>query len=197
MKLRIPILFVFTVFIAACSGKKKEIKVDPEFANVEGTYFSIRQFIRDQWEMNKMLPITFERIIVSDEGRDSSFISGFKMELGHIMETFANTDIGDKKYLGKYSFSESLDSASNTRTYFYDANDPEFYTQKLQIITGASDNQIKNVYIEAAESSGWTRTSLKLYYAPGKLIRIIESKKARFVSPDVTTTEYRFPEERE
>lgn len=196
MKFKIPILFVFIIFGASCSGKK-EIKEDPEFANVQGTYFSIRQFIRDQWEMNKMLPVVFERVVVSDTGKDSSLVNGYNMGLGHIMEIFVNTDIGEKKYLGKYNFSESLDSASNTRTYFYEAIEPELYTQKLQIITGATSNQIKNVYIEAAESSGWTRTSLKLYYAPSKIIRIQESKKSRFVSARVTTTEYRFPEEPE
>ena len=98
MKLKNCVLLVLLVLMAACSGKR-ELKEDPEFADVKGTYFSIRQFIRDQWETNKMLPIAFEKVVTSDGEKDTSyFVSAYKVELGHIMLTFANTDIGQRKY---------------------------------------------------------------------------------------------------
>ena len=154
------------------------------------TYFSIRDFIRDQWETYKMTPLAIERVVTGDGEKDSSLVSAYEFELGEIMQTFIKTDIGDKKFLGKYDFNMIEDAASFTRSYYYEANTPDVYTKKLQIITDAENNKVKNIYIEAEEKGGET---VKLYYAPMKLIRIQEISKPAIGSKKEITKEYRFP----
>lgn len=185
MKLNVPVLFFLLLFTAACSRKKQEVK-EPEIPDNAPTYFSIRDFIKDQWETYKMQPYTLERVITGDGKKDSSLVSAYEFELGEIMETFIKTDIGHKKFLGKYDFNMVEDMTTFTRTYYYEANDPEMYTKKLQIITNPENNRVKNIYIEAVEKSGKT---IKLYYAPVKLIRIQEADDDKEI-----TKEYRFPQ---
>lgn len=189
MKLKVPVLFFLLLFAGACSSKKQDVK-EVEIPDDAPTYFSIRQFIKDQWESYKLQPYTLERVITSGDKKDSSMVSAYEFELGEIMETFIKTDIGDKKFLGKYDFNMVEDLASFTRSYYYEANAPDVYTKKLHIITDAENNKIKNIYIEAEEKGGAT---VKLYYAPIKLIRIQEISKPTLGSKKEITKEYRFP----
>lgn len=193
MKLNAPVLFFLLLFSAACSSKKQEVK-EPEIPDNAPTYFSIRQFIQDQWETYKMQPYTLERVITDGDKKDSSLVSAYEFELGEIMETFIKTDIGHKKFLGKYDFNMMEDASTWTRSYYYEATDPDVYTRKLQIITDAENNKIKNIYIEAEEKGGAT---VKLYYAPVKLIRIQEISKPTLGSKKEITKEYRFPSSEE
>jgi len=191
MKLQFPVLLLIAVFMAACSGKKNEQK-EPEVQ--DAPIFSIREFVKDQWNLNRGLPYTFIKIVISDGKRDTTLESAFKMELGEVMQLFVNTDISDKQYSGKYTFHMFDDTITSSRSYYWEANDAKLYTQKMEMITDLSNNKVKAIFVEAAESEGRHRTGLKLYYAPKKIIRIQERKKTRLGSAKEIITEYRFPE---
>lgn len=191
MRLQLPFFLLFGLLIAACSGKRNEKKV-PDVASSPN--FSIREFVKDQWNLNRGLPYTFIKIVIQEGKRDTTLESAFKMELGEVMQKFVNTDISADEFTGKYTFHMFDDAVTSTRSYYWEANEPNLYTQKLEMITDVSNNKVKAIFVEAAETKGWNRAALKLYYAPKKIIRIQERKKARFGSAKETITEYRFPE---
>lgn len=194
MLLKLSGLLFLVVTLASCSGKYSgDNGAEDSVDSIGATYFSMRDFVRDQWNINKGQPYTFIKIVTKNGKKDSTMVSAFKMELGDIMEKFVKTDIGERKFLGKYSFSMIDDSLSATRSYYYEANEPELYTRKLQIITNPNNNFIKSIFIEAAEKKGWERTAVKLYYAPNKIIQIQEHIESRTGSSDDIKTEYIFP----
>jgi hypothetical protein len=187
-------IIVLALTVSSCGKKKAPVKAKPLPDN-GATYFSIKQFIQDQWDYYQGEPIIFTKLVTTDDKRDSSLISGFKMELGWIMETFVKTDISDRRFLDKYDFEMVDDAVSFTRSYYYEAKDPaELYTKKLQIITNPENNKIRSIYVEAGDTAGWTKKSVKLYYAPGKIIQMQETVKSRYMAAEETKTEYRFPE---
>ena len=188
------IKYLFPIFIAlsvtGCSKKQKT--VEPVMSDENGTYFSIAQFADDQLKYNSGQPYTFYKIITEDNKADTTMVNVENLDWGSVFKTFLETDISDKKYLGKYEFTLLDDDATLLRTFYYEAKDPELYTKKLQISVDPTNNKIKSIYIEASKSEGWTHTSKQLYYAPLKVIQIQEFEKSKIGSAKESRTEYRF-----
>lgn len=188
------IKYLFPIFIAlsvtGCS--KKEKAIEPVMSDENGTYFSIAQFADDQLKYNSGQPYTFYKIVTEDNRTDTTIVNVDNLDWGSVFKTFLETDISDKKYLGKYEFTLLNDDATLLRTFYYEAKDPDLYTQKLQISVDPTNNRIKSIYIEASKKKGWTHTGRKLYYAPLKVIQIQEFEKSKIGSAKESRTEYRF-----
>lgn len=185
-------LFIACVaLVSACTQKNAENK-KPEIAEDDKGpyYFSMKDFVLDQWNVFHGQPYTFLVRVTKDGKTDSSYVDAFKMELGALMETFNKTDIGEKKFLDKYRFNVVDDNVTFTRNYYYEAIDPTLYTKVLQVMTDPTNNKIKSVYVEASDD----KKELKLYYAPHKIIQVQEFKKANSGLLKEVKTEYRFPQ---
>jgi hypothetical protein len=188
---KFPILILLAACLGSCKAKKADQAREADKAREgEPTYFSMRQFVRDQWETYKDQPYTFVKYVFKDGKVDSSYVQAPQLEIGYIMEAFVKTDIGQAKFLDKYDFSVIDEGVSITRTYYYEAKEPDLYTRKLHITTDPTNNKIQSIFVDAIDEDG---LAVKLYYAPQRLIRIQEQKKKAGKLEEVKT-EYRFPD---
>jgi hypothetical protein len=158
----------------------------------QGTYFSIRQFAKDQLDTYWGQPFTLQKIETINGKKDSALISTYKMDWASVLKTFFESDISDPKYLGKYTFSTFDDKSTDSRTYYYEANEPDLFTRSLQIITDPYNNVIKSIYIETAANGRMGERSQKLYYRPIKVIQIQEFESSAIGKDKRSIVEYRF-----
>jgi hypothetical protein len=194
MSLKHPLLIILLATLYACGSKgKKEAAALPPADPNELMYFSMTDFVKDQWEIFKLQPYTFFKFVTKDGKTDSSMVSAYEMDLGEIMLAFVRTDIGRKEFLNKYNFSVVDEGASFTRTYYYEALEDDLYTRTLQVTTDPTNNRIKAVFVEAVDTKSSPRKSVKLYYAPHKVIQ--ETTKSTMGSAKEVKTEYRFPQD--
>ena len=195
MSLKYSLLIILMAACAACGTKKVERKPPVPADDNPLTYFSMYDFVKDQWEIHRGQPYVLTKFVTKDGKTDSSMVSVFDMDLGSIMQEFIKTDIGDKKFIGKYDFSVVDDASSFTRSYYYEANEPDLYTRTLQITTDPTNGKIKSVFVKASDNKGSPRKSVKLYYSLRKVIQIQELIKPRFGAAKEVKTEYRFPQD--
>jgi hypothetical protein len=187
--LKISTLLVITLLFFSCKKKSETQVVDTS----RGTYFSIKGFIRDQWETFSGQPYLLNRFTTID-GKvvDSTLISGMKLEWSTLFKTFFETDISDPKFLEKYQFENFLEDATQTRTFSYTAINPELFTQKLQLTIDNYTGKIRNIYIETQKSSFWSKQSQKLLYTPVRVIQIQEHNEPLIGSNKDKIVEYKF-----
>ncbi len=186
------LLFVLLsgLFVSGC--KKKKNATD-EFADVKGNYFSINQFIVDQWN-NFPGPtcVLYKNVRVNGKTTDSSYTNTDKLDWTPIFQTFAATDISDRKFLGKYKFNQFDDPQDQTHNFFYQADDDDLFTQKLLITLDMYNMKVRGIYIEAFKKTATKETTEKLYYAPLKTLQIQTDEKPVFGSRKHTVENYDF-----
>lgn len=189
MPLRL-LAFIFSwFFISSCSIAD----APPVQEKAEGgTYFSIKGFIKDQWNTYSGQPFTFVKTVTLNGERDSSFVPGSDMEWGPLFKTFFDTDISDPKFLGQYDFTMFEDNATFTRNFYYEAKNEKLFTRKLQISADLENNKIRSVFVETADNERWHSKSRKLFYIPLKVISIQEYEKATPGPDKDLRIEYRF-----
>jgi hypothetical protein len=173
------------------SCKKKEKK--DEFANDLGKYFSIRQFALDEW--NTFLGEHYVILKTTRTGNgktDSSYTNSDTINWNPIFRTFFATDISDRKFLGQYTFSQFPDNLDGTMNLFYQATDPDLFTQKFLITIDQQSGIVNGIYIETLSHSFWDDVTQKLYYYPMKTIQIQTDDKPRFGSKKFTVVQYDF-----
>jgi hypothetical protein len=175
--------------LAAC---KKSSNTTPSGKKVKGGYYSIQQYARDQFKMNKGIPYGFNKIVTHNGKKDTVVQNIYTVDWPFIFSKFFETDISDKKFLGHYNFSMFDDSATQTRNYFYEAKEDYLPTRKLMIMADLSTQMVKSIYIEYEKKSLLKFESRKLFYIPKKVIQIQEFNKALFRNPEETMTEYDF-----
>jgi len=161
-----------TFSLSSCKEKAFEM-----FANTKGTYFSINLFIIDEWQTHAGEPISFQKTVKLNGKVDTSYTNVINMDWKSILKIFSATDISDRKFLGKYNFSQFDDNFDNTHNFMYVAEDPNLYTQKLLITMDNATNKVKGIYIETQKSNFWNETHQKLYYAPVRTIQIQQYDK--------------------
>lgn len=183
----ILILTVFSLF--SCKKPAEE----PVAANEpEGTYFSIIQFAKDQWDTFYGQPYSLQKIVTMNGKVDTSYVSALDMDWSSVLKIFFETDISDKKYLDRYNFSLFEDDATLTRNFYYEAKEKDLFTRKLQIAADEETNKIRSVYIETSRNSTLNDLNQKLYYVPQKLIQIQEFEKSKTGPDKDIRIEYRF-----
>ncbi len=184
-------LTVMLVFILVSCKPKQNDKAVEELAE-KGTYFSIKQFIADQWSLYHGQPYGLQKIVYLNGKVDSAMVSAYDLDWAPIFKVFFETDISDKKFLGKYDFSKFADDATMTHNFFYEANDPKLFTRKLQISADNVNNKIRSIYIETQKQGQWSSKTQKLFYMPVKVISIQEYEKTAPNTVKELRIEYRF-----
>lgn len=188
MPLRI-LLFLVPLFLFFASCKPEEHKPADDAG---GTYFSIKQFAKDQWDTYKGQPYSLMKVVTLNGKTDSTLLSAFDMEWGRVFKIFFDTDISDSKYLGQYDFTMFEDNTTGTRNFYYEAKNEKLNTQKLQISADLETNKIRSVFIEAQDNQKWHSKTRKLFYMPVKLISIQEFEKSTPGPDKELRVEYRF-----
>jgi len=154
----------------------------------EGTYFSIIQFAEDQFHTHWGQPFTFVKTVWKDGKVDSSYVAAQDVDWAKELKPFFDADISDPKFLDRYNFSVLNDDVTVSKTYFYEAKEPEMLTRSLQIITDPFTNKIKNIFIETNKDG----RVQKLYYTPLRIIQIQEFDKTLLGKENNLRVEFRF-----
>lgn len=190
-KSRLSVLLVSILFIVAACGNKKQ-KETPQPDASEGTYFSIRQFVSDQWETFHGQPFAIAKVVTVNGKTDSIMTNADKLDWGSIFKIFFATDISDPKFLGKYDFSQFADDATASNNFYYEAKEPDLFTRKLHIISDDVTNKIKSIYIETEQKTKWGSRIQRLFYIPVKTISIQEFESTTTGDKKELRVEYRF-----
>lgn len=176
----------------ATSCKKKEDKKD-EYANWQGNYFSVRQFALDEWNTFVGEPFVIMKTISVDNKKiDTTYTNSDTINWTPIFETFFNTEISDRKYLGKYNFTQFDDNDDDTHNFFYEAKEDDLFTRKLLISIDGYTKMVRGIYVETEKGSLGASTVQKLYYRPMKTIQIQTIEKSLFGSKKHTVLQYDF-----
>lgn len=180
-----------TLSLAAC--KEDEKKAEEDYENVSGSYFSVRQYALDQWNMWYGEPFLIVKSVrVNNGGYDSSYTTSDSINWAPIFKSFFATDISDRKFLGKYKFTQFDDPADQTHNFFYEALEDDLYTRKFLITIDQYNQQVRGIYAEAIESSMGDDKIVKLYYKPMKRIQIQETETPMMGEKKHTVTEWEF-----
>lgn len=186
--MRLSIAFLATIiFLGSCNkpeaGKENE---------VEGTYFSIIDFAKDQWATYHGQPYPVVKRVYLNGEVDSVYTNAMDMDWGAIFKTFFETDISDKKYVGEYRFSQFDESKTMTRNYYYEAIEPDLYTRTLNIMANYYTDKISSIYIEAKKKTRLGTKNVKLFYVPMETISIQEMETTRTGENKELRIEYDF-----
>lgn len=165
------VLITSLIFTSCNKGSEDSIsKVNTS----EGTYFSIIDFTKDQWQSFKGQPYAIKQITTLNGATDTVMLSALTMKWSPIFKIFFESDISDPKFLDQYNFAMFEETTTEARTFTYTAKDPKLFTQKLEILADLFSNKIRSIYIETQKENFWNSETQKLYYAPLKVIQIQE-----------------------
>ena len=186
----ILLLCGFAIFASSC----KFNNVDNRPLPADSSYFSIKDFVRDQIILNSGQPISLTRVSVLNGERDSSLTNFMTANWAPVFDAFNESDIAERKYIGQYSFSQFDDESTGTHDFVYTAKNPKLFTRTLQIHIDPFTNKIMSIYIETAKRNFWTNTSKKLLYIPYKIIQIQEQEGYFVGKSKNLLVEFRFPQ---
>lgn len=184
-------IFFILFTIAAFAGCKKEMKKAPA-EQTEGSYFSIKQFGLDQWNIFAGEPFTIVKTMTINGKVDSSYTNSDTLDWSQIFKVFYATDISDREYLNKYTFTQFDQEEDLTHNFFYQANEDDLFTQKLLISIDQFTNTVRGIYIETHEGSVFNDVTQKLYYKPMKIVQIQTIEKPLFGDKKHTVEQYDF-----
>lgn len=182
------LLLCFTLFLCSC---QKEAAPLPAASNQAG-YFSIRDFIKDQWKTYHGQPLVIKQYTTLNGHTDSVELSSLKMKWSTLIHIFSETDISDPKFLNQYDFETFDEGLTQTRNFIYTARTPELFTQKLQIAADLVTHKIRSIYIETCKQSFWSTRSQKLLYAPMRTLLVHETNDPLIGSTKDLNIEYKF-----
>lgn len=186
MKYLLPFFFVLLGMNACKPEQAKETA--PEDRN-----FSIRRFAAVQWFFYAGAPYSFERIIVLNGHRDTSYVSAMNMNWAPVFKIFLATDISDPKFSGKYKFSSFEENTTVTVHNVYEATEPELFTRTLHVIADQENpDKIHSVYVETRKENGNDVIIQRLLYAPQKKLQIQEVTSSGLGPDKEFLAEYRF-----
>lgn len=179
-------LLVCALFLFSCNKEKTEKK------EIEGTYFSIVDFAKDQWSTYHGQPFPVIKRVYLNGEVDSVYTNALEINWGAIFKIFFETDISDEKFLDKYRFSSFDESITMTRSYYYEAIEPDLYTRTLNIMANYYTDKISSIYIEAKKKTRLGTKDVKLFYVPLEIITIHEVETTRTGQNKELRIEYDF-----
>jgi hypothetical protein len=196
--MRIKIVAVTCLLmVGLLSGCKLiESKLNPPVIteNKEELYFSVKDFLDDQWKNRAHQPYTLTRIISLNDLSDTAFITWDSTFFNTIRAPFDAADIGKQEFLGKYNFSIAEDNISGAYNLTYEAKLPELTTRKLMITMDSYNQRLTGLYIETVEDNRLHYRSQKLLYLPDRSIQIQEFEKTDVSGAKNLRITYKFPE---
>lgn len=182
--------FIAVIMLFSALSCNKKVESTP--AEENGTYFSIIDFTKDQWEtyQGNAFPIV-KRVYLNGKD-DSTYTNALDVDWASILKVFFETDISDPKFLGQYRFSSFADNTTMTNSYYYEADLDGLYTKKLQIMVDYYTDKIKSIYIEAQKKTRLGVKDVKLFYVPLDIISIQEYESTKTGQKKELRIEYDF-----
>lgn len=183
------ILPLITALLLLSSCQKKL----PQGYEPGDEYFSIQNFLDDQWKLKGGQPFVLERKIILNGQSDSSLVPLDSALWTNVRAIFDKTDISDPKYLSRYAFTLLEDKATAVTTLLYQAKEKKLFTRKVMVGMDSYTHKLKSVYIET-ESNNWIHTKTqKLSYITNRSIQIIEFEKSIASPKKELLLRYSFP----
>lgn len=198
----LPIALCLTLF--ACKEKQKSASAEQSADAPAGpvtrlkvddttqTYFSVKEYLDQQWNLKKDNPYTLLKIVVENGKRDSSFVPFDSTNWFTILQPFYIADIGDKKYLGWYRFDSYKDDDAEEVHIRYEAIAPDTIMRKMDVAANPFSGTVNLVYMETRHQTGQGIISRKMTYKRDDFIQIIESDKKEGKPASDRILEYRF-----
>lgn len=179
---------VSVLFLASCGKKEEEEAYDPE-----KSYFSIKQFVADQYELRKGQPYTFTKYTTVNGKTDSALVPYDEVDWNTVFKLFCATDISDNKYFGQYDYNHFDDNTLETSVMTYTAKDPDLFVQKFNVNYDNTTGRIGMVYVETADNGRFHSKEQKLAYYVSDKIVIMETEKSFMSDPKEVVITYKFP----
>lgn len=190
-RMRLPTSAVLSVIVFCITAASCQKKTEPIAQSAAGgTYFSIKQFMADQFDTHRSQPFVFMKIVSDGEQTDSTYVAADTMAWTPVIDAFAAADISDSALVGQYKYSEFDEGLTGQHMFLYEAADPDLKTRQLMIGADPFTGKILSVYTEVQQPNGKTE---KLYYAPLKLIQI-QTFTGRGSKARNLRVEYHFPQ---
>lgn len=166
--------FVGCIAIVLLFSSCKEKTQFDVLTDVKGNYFSVKQYVLDEWESHIGEPVVFKKTIKENGKTDTSMTNADILDWPEVLEPFLATDISDRKYLNKYTFSQFDDELDNTHDFMYVANKSDMFVQKLLLTMDVNTMKVRGLYIETYKKTFLGETRQKLLYTPMRSIQIHE-----------------------
>ena len=182
---------IILIAMTGTSCKKKQDQISAA-DTMTGNYFSVNQFMLDEWNTFAGEPFMISKSVKEGDKIDSSMTNSDTINWAPLVKTFAETDISDRKFLGQYKFSQFDDNADQTHNFFYEALDEDLFTRKLLITIDRFTSRVKGIYIETEEKDLFDDKIQKLYYKPLKTVQIQTDDKPLMGSKKYTVVQYEF-----
>lgn len=200
MRLPLIITCVLCLTLFACKEKQNSASTEEKTTpvvplKVEDTsqsYFSIRDYLNEQWNLKKENPYTLLKVVVVDGKKDSSFVPFDSATWFTMTAPFYAADISDKKYLGWYRFDNFRDEEAEEVHLHYEAISPDSTMQKMDIAANQYSGMVNLVYMETRQKSNDVSISRKMQYRRDDIIQIIEFEKAAGKPAVNRRIEYKF-----
>jgi hypothetical protein len=189
--MRLKFLVTIAVSLSLLGFKEKQKSTSAKEEDV-ATYFSIKDFFKDQWNTRRGSPYTLLRIVTLNGKTDSAFVDLDSTLWFSLKAKFDAADIGDRKFLDQYNFDLLEDDVSETRYLHYEAKNPELFMRKMDIGADQFTNLVKSVYIETREGGKAFERSQKLQYIPDRIFQIQEYEKSAAAPEKNLKIEYRY-----
>lgn len=175
MQLKNVLVCFLSLTLFACKEKQNSTSTEEE--NTE-TYFSVTQFLDDQWLNRSGIPYTLQRIATVNGKTDTAFVLLDSLLWQNLRKPFDATDIGKASFLGQYDFQFFEDETTESNNLVYTAKDKQLFMQKMLINADMFNDMIRSVYIETNDTrKGYSRIQ-KLSYIPDQIIQIQEFEKS-------------------
>jgi len=166
---------LFPVFLSAC---KPEVRQETLPGAAKDTYFSVKQFLDDQWRMKGGQPYVLLRNTFFNGKADSAYVPLDSALWQTIRGQFDAADISASKFLGQYTFELYEDRDMGLVNYDYEAKRPELFTRRMIISADNFSNRIRSVYIETERRNKVYVRTQKLNYVPDNFIQLQEFQKS-------------------
>ncbi|RQO31260.1 hypothetical protein DBR32_04635 [Taibaiella sp. KBW10] len=176
------------LLLASCKKKTEEAAYDPE-----KSYFSIKQFIADQYDLKKGQPFVFRKYTTVNGKTDSAFVPYDEVDWNTIFKLFCATDISDNKYFDQYDFNNFDDNTLETSIMTYTAKSPDMFVQKFNVNYDNITGKIGMVYAETADNGRFHSKQQKLAYYVNEKIVIMETEKSLMSDQKEVMITYQFP----
>jgi hypothetical protein len=200
MRLSLLLPATLCLLLFACKEKQKSATTEQKAAPIvplkvedtTQTYFSIRDYLNEQWNLKKDNPYTLLKIVIANGKRDSAFVPFDSANWFAIMKPFYIADIGDKKYLGWYRFDSFEDEAAEEMHIHYEAIAPDTIMRKMDIAANRYSGMVNLVYMETRQKANNEIITRKMTYKRDDFIQVVESEKEEGKPAVQRVIEHRF-----
>lgn len=196
-------LLVVALACASCKhtpDKKKENAdagtqpaVVSQNVDSDSEYFSINEFMDDQWKYLKTQAYVLKRYRTVNNVQDSAYAELNDKLFRELKARFGATDISGAACRGKYQVTLSLDTAQNMVNLLYIAADPALPTRQTLLSMDKENARVTQVYVSTQSDSNGTFRTQNLLYVPEKVIQIQEYEQGANAEPVNTKIIYKFP----